>query len=528
MIRAAGIALLVTAGFAFAAIFFSLPSRADPDTGLETRGKQIYRQGRDPQGVEILAAVGQSGLSLSAIMLPCANCHGDDGLGRAEGAVRPPNITWAELTKPYGHQHPDGRSHPAFDAAAVGRAITGGVDPAGNRLDPAMPRYDMADASVRALVAYLQRLSADLDPGLTENAIRIGMVTPDTGPRAPASRAVMKTIRAYFDDVNATGGIFGRKIEFTVLDGARDTGPTLANVRRLEERRKAFAVVDVFGAGMERDPFPIPDDGGAPRIGAFNPSSGGDATTGGNRFFLLSGLPEQARALVGFAARELGLSAPRVAVILPDGDVYGGLADAIAGEARTHGWPAPSVVRFSGDRTTARHVSDLRQLEIEAVFYFGPAQDLPAFAAAAAKSGWRPYLFLSGVHSGRATFDIPPVLSDQLFLAYPSVPSDRTSLMAIEFEGVRRRHGLPRQYPAARAMAYAVAKVLVEGLRRSGRALSRARFIAALEGLRDFETGVTPPISFGPNRRIGARGAYVMRVDLKNGGFGPDIVWIQL
>lgn len=522
MIRAAGITLLA----ALSAVPFCPQPRADPLTELEARGKQIYREGRDSRGGEITAAVGQSGLSLSAIMLPCANCHGDDGLGRAEGAVRPPNITWAELTKPYGHMHAGRRTHPAFDAAAIGRAITGGIDPAGNRLDPAMPRYDMAETGVQAVVAYLQRLSADLDPGLSATAIRIATVALDAGPRAPASDAATETIRAYFDDVNATGGIFGRKIELTVADTARDAGPTLANAHKLAERQGSFAVIDIFNAGLQRDLLLGPD--GVPRIAAFNPPSGGKPSQGGTNFFLLSGLLEQARALVGFAAGELDLSAPRTAVVVPGGDTYPDLAEAIESAARARGWPAPKIVHIADGREMARQVSELRQLEIEAVFYFGPARDLPAFAAEAAKGGWRPYLFLSGGHIGRSAFDVPPPFGDRVFLAYPSVPSDRTSLTSVGFEGLRRRHGLSQQYPAARAVAYAAAAVMVEGLRRSGRAVSRAGFIAALEGLTDFETGAGPLISFGPNRRVGALGAYVVGIDPGTGHFGSDITWIQL
>ncbi len=68
----------------------------------------------------------------------------------------------------------------------------------------------------------------------------------------------------------------------------------------------------------------------------------------------------------------------------------------------------------------------------------------------------------------------------------------------------------------------------MEGLKRAGRELSRERLITALEGLYDHETGLTPPVSFGPNRRIGARGAYVVAVDLAGGSFQPMGEWIEV
>jgi len=50
-------------------------------------------------------------------------------------------------------------------------------------------------------------------------------------------------------------------------------------------------------------------------------------------------------------------------------------------------------------------------------------------------------------------------------------------------------------------------------LKRAGRDLSREKLIKALESLYEYDTGVTPSITFGPNRRVGAMGAYVVSID---------------
>jgi hypothetical protein len=56
-------------------------------------------------------------------------------------------------------------------------------------------------------------------------------------------------------------------------------------------------------------------------------------------------------------------------------------------------------------------------------------------------------------------------------------------------------------------------KVFTEALKRAGRDLTREKLITALEQLYDFPTGLTPPITFHRNRRIGAAGAWVVEVD---------------
>ena len=65
-------------------------------------------------------------------------------------------------------------------------------------------------------------------------------------------------------------------------------------------------------------------------------------------------------------------------------------------------------------------------------------------------------------------------------------------------------------------------------MRRVGKDLSREKLIQALEGLYEFSTGLTPAITFGPNRRIGAMGTYVVTIDLKERRFVPASGWISV
>jgi len=69
-------------------------------------------------------------------------------------------------------------------------------------------------------------------------------------------------------------------------------------------------------------------------------------------------------------------------------------------------------------------------------------------------------------------------------------------------------------------------EIFIEALTRAGRELSREKLVTALEGLYNFETGVTPPVSYGPNRRVGALGAHVTMIDPDKGELVPVASWI--
>lgn len=95
------------------------------------------------------------------------------------------------------------------------------------------------------------------------------------------------------------------------------------------------------------------------------------------------------------------------------------------------------------------------------------------------------------------------------------------------FARTRAKAGTGRETILAEADAYSVASVLIESLMRAGRSLDREGLIASLEGLSDFEGAVTPPLSFGPNRHTGSRGAEIVRYSPETGVMAMQGVWID-
>jgi hypothetical protein len=69
-------------------------------------------------------------------------------------------------------------------------------------------------------------------------------------------------------------------------------------------------------------------------------------------------------------------------------------------------------------------------------------------------------------------------------------------------------------FEAFQAVAYAAAKGFVEAVKNSDRRLSRAALVNSLEHLQNFKTGVIGPVTFGPNRRVGAAYSYIVGVDV--------------
>ena len=140
-----------------------------------------------------------------------------------------------------------------------------------------------------------------------------------------------------------------------------------------------------------------------------------------------------------------------------------------------------------------------------------------------------PQFYLLGTLVGRNIADAVTVkMRDKVFLAFPTVPSDVSAAGASEYSALLQRNKIDSTHAAAQASAIAAARILVHALELCGKDLSRERLITTLEGLYEYDTGLMPRITFGPNRRIGALGAYVVTIDPEKKLFPASLKWIAV
>jgi ABC-type branched-subunit amino acid transport system substrate-binding protein len=493
------------------------------------RGKLIYVTGESESGTPINAIVSTGGIAISASILPCIGCHGDDGKGRPEGGVVPADITWNKLTASYGHEHAYGRSHPAFDERSVAIAIIAGTDPADNSLDTAMPRYDMSEADMADLIVYLQHIEEDFDPGLTEDTIRIGSILPMEGSLQGLGTAMRQVLEAYFANINASGGIHGRKLELVVADYKPDAAQSSWQVQDLLQQQSVFAMVSGYAAGIESQIAALAEEHEVPMIGPHTqlPREGNGLER--HSFYLLGGLIQQSAVLARYRESAKSSGGRRIAVVRPVGQIYDLALRRVQAELEAKGEAVTLPLMYQPPFFDATDVAQvLSEKGIDTVLFFGPAVDLKRLASEASELDWHPDLLLPGVFAGKGMFEITEQFAGTVFIAYSSMPSDHTARGVQQFEKLHSDYGFGYQHSMAQISAYVAAEVLVESLKRAGKALSREKLLVALESLADFQPGLMPPISYNRSRRIGAFGGYVVMLDLKNHKFGEASNWVSL
>lgn len=485
------------------------------DARLEL-GRRIYLDGRNGAGEPIRALFGRQGTALSGAAVACGNCHGADGRGRPEGGVVPPDITWEDLTKPYGHVRAGGRKHGPYDERSFARAVTEGIDPDGQRIDGAMPRFSLPLSEIEALTVYLQQLSQQRDPGIADSMLRLGTILPENGPAAEVGAAMRALLRAYVGEINERGGIHGRRLELVVA----------ADIAQAEERfarQPVLALVSPYSVGKEAELARFAQDHRLGVIAPFTLSLVADASL--QTFYLYAGIVDLVRVLFDFAGRSADLKTQRLVAFVDRTDTR--VADALHAECRRRQCAGLEILPTQSAAEPGA-VARLAHSGTQGVIFAGADRELAALLGFAERLGWRPVIYAPGSSAVRAMFAAPAGFQGQLYVAYPTRGDLQFgSPAAGAFEKLRANRSLGTSHAAAQGFAYAALSIALEALRQSGRDVSRERFARAVEGLHRFDAGPTPPVSYGPARRVGALGGYVVAVDPQQ-GFRPVSDWIGL
>ncbi|MBV9959354.1 MAG: ABC transporter substrate-binding protein [Acidobacteria bacterium] len=483
----------------------------DELTEQEKRGRQIYLKGTAAS--EIMALLGDDELEVPASSFTCSNCHGLRGEGSKEGGLQPPPIDWQTLTKPHASAL-TGRERRAYNEATLARAISAGLDPDAVRMHPGMPRYVMTRDQMADLIAYLKRLDKDasVEIGMTDESIKVGAALPLTGPLAPVGEDIKATLNASFAQVNAQGGIYGRRFQLVTEDSRGEAAATLEATRRLIEQDGVFALVGSFEPGDSSAVNRLIKTQEIPLVGPVTLSPRHELPPNPYVFYLLPTFADQARSLVDFVSTKSKSKQTRLAVVYAGNDFN---LDALGGlKTQVKLYPMEVVSEQSynaGHFEAAKIVQRLAAQKPDYIFFFGTGDDAEALATEMEGAGLKIPLLSSVVMLGRHAFNLPADLAAQTFLSFPSELPVQENFA--EFVGVMQKANVTLRSPAFQSVAYAATRVFLEALKLSGRQLNRTALINSLEQMQDFKTGVIPPITFAPNRRTGAIGSYVVGID---------------
>ena len=349
-------------------------------------------------------------------------------------------------------------------------------------------------------------LSYAADPGITDTSITIGMSSPFTGPNGAYGLDMRQTIEAYFEQVNKAGGIHGRKLELVALDDGYETEKTVANTKTLINDKKAFALLAYYGSSPTTEamntvfgPAKVPLIGTISGAGTLRePVS--DNPNSRYMFNVRASYANETEAIVNQMA-SLGLK--RIAVFYQnDGFGKSGLEGVTAALKKHNLEPIAigSVERNSIDVSSA--VESISKVTPQAVVMVTLYKPTAAFVKAMKKAGQNPMLMtLSPVGTEQLVKELGAEARGIGISQVVPYPWNDVSPTVREYQKLLGKSGSYSYYGME---AFLMARTLTEGIKRSGKDLSREKLVSTLENTNNLELGEYR-VSYTPNSHPGSR-----------------------
>lgn len=337
-----------------------------------------------------------------------------------------------------------------------------------------------------AMLAAVFSVSAFAEVGVTPTEIRLGQSIYLTGPMAELGNDFKSGAELYFNDVNASGGVFGRKIILKTLDDGYNPKLALENAKSFEQDG-TFALFQFAGTGSVLAVAPFAAEHKIPLVAAIATGPKLRAELNPYTFYVRPGNTEEYEAIVKNLA-SIGLK--QVAIVYID-EAYGEEGvEAIRNIMKKYHIDSPVAVSLkkNGDGAESA-VKTIISKSPQAVILVTLPQSTKAFMQAYAKS--RP---ISQIYTPSA--GLPSGLIKELGVGAAGIgisrgmPPEGNDTFGIvkEYQSAMRRIG-KNNFTANQLEGYLDAKIMVEALHRAGKDLTREGLIAALESMSKYDAG---------------------------------------
>jgi ABC-type branched-subunit amino acid transport system substrate-binding protein len=366
-----------------------------------------------------------------------------------------------------------------------------------------MPRALLRRLSLglAALLALVPAIAPAQD-GLTADRILVGQSVALTGAAAQLGIQMRNGVKAYFDDVNERGGVNGRKVELITLDDGYEPARTVPNTRKLIEEHKVFALLGYVGTPTSVPAVPVFTEAKVPFIGPFTGAE--SLRTPFNRyiFHVRASYYDETEKIV---EQVVSTGGRNIAVFYQD-DAYGqaGLKGVELAMAKRN-------LKISAVGTVERNtvkvenaVHAIAATNPDAVVMISAYTSCAEFIRQMKKAGSASQFY--NVSFVGSTSLASALGSDGVGVAISQVvpfPWGTSVPVVKEYQQLAAKAGY-KDFNFGAIEGYLVAKVFIEGVKRSGRNLTRESFIDTMEKMQDVDVGGFY-VSYSPKNHSGSK-----------------------
>lgn len=328
--------------------------------------------------------------------------------------------------------------------------------------------------------------AAGAENGVTDSTILIGQTIGLTGTVAAPVKEMNQGAKAYIDSVNRQGGVNGRKIELRILDDGFVPKKAAANAEQLIKQDHVFALFQTRGTPHTEAVVPILAASGVPLVA---PSTGAVIFHAPvNRLIFNVRAKYQDEVIKGIE-HFTTLGYQQIGLLHVD-DSFGrdGLAGFEKGMAARKLTPT-IIASFARDKPdVAATAAELIKANPKALIIVSSSKNtVDVIKAIRAQGGTMQLMTLSNNSSESFVKDLGPAGVGLIMSQVTPAADLLSTILGQEFKVAAKASGATMSYAAMDG--FVSAKVLVEGLRRAGPALTHDSFIRGLESIHQVDLG---------------------------------------
>ena len=366
--------------------------------------------------------------------------------------------------------------------------------------------------------------------GVTDSEIRFGISAPFSGAAKELGQNMRLGIETAFNAVNATGGIYGRRLKLIAADDGYEPKRTADTMKQLFEKDQVFGILGNVGTPTATVALPYALERKMLFFGAFT-GAGLLRSDPPDRYVFnyRASYAEETDAVVQYLVKVKRLKTNQIAVFAQQ-DAYGDAGFAgVAKAVRALGGDDSAILRLNYTRNTVDvdgAVEDLKKhrIPIRAVIM------VPAYRAAAKFIEKTRDLYPNMIYTS-VSFVGSTALANELMLLGPRfatgvivtqvVPAvEGHSSLILDYKTALTKY-YPGESPDYVSLeGFVAANVLIAALKRNGPDLDTEKLVQTLEELRDLDLGLGTPVGFGKSEHQGVHKVWGTQLDV-NGRYQP-------
>ncbi len=353
------------------------------------------------------------------------------------------------------------------------------------------------------------------EPGVTATTIKIGSSMMLTGPAAFWGQGSDKGARAYFKHVNDQGGINGRKIEFINTDNQYKPVVAVAAVKKLIEKDEVFVLMGLQSAACILAAEKVFGEAGVPLIAPITTGQAMVNPPRKNLFVVFTQYNDQGKVLVDYLATDPKRKSTKFAAIYQDDDFGKDGVDGVEEQVGKYsGMKVVAKEPFArGAKEFSSQVLKCKQSGADGLLISCAVAEAAMIMKEAEKIAWKPlFMVLAGAADDKLVELAGPVSEGLIAVTNVIMPTEKENPVVKKTTEIIHKAHADQAINVPAVDGVVVAMVTVEAFKRAGADLTRGKTIQALEGMKNYETGIIPPVSFGPDRRQGCTDAFLYKV----------------